>query len=111
MSEEDLPARLAKYDGDHVTLKRIALTQKQVANLPSFPARDKKKDPRYRWFARNRGVRCWELDAMDPNVLRNVVEREIKKLIEPTAWRRCEIVNAAERASLATIIGKWSSNE
>ena len=27
MSEEDLPNRFAKYDGDHVTLKRIALTR------------------------------------------------------------------------------------
>ncbi len=25
MSERDLPERLAKYDGDHVTLRRIAL--------------------------------------------------------------------------------------
>src|SRR5262249_38055048 len=30
MSEEDLPERLANYDGDHVRLKRIALTRKQV---------------------------------------------------------------------------------
>ena len=26
MSEEDLPARFAKYDGDHIMLRRIALT-------------------------------------------------------------------------------------
>ena len=50
MSEEDLPNRFAKYDGDHVTLKRIALTREQVNGLPSFPATDKRKDPRYKWF-------------------------------------------------------------
>ena len=50
MSEEDLPNRLAKYGGDHVTLKRIALTREQVSGLPSFPATDKRKDPRYKWF-------------------------------------------------------------
>jgi hypothetical protein len=107
MSEEDLPARFAKYDGEHVKLKRIALTREQVRGLPSFLASDKKKDPRYRWFVRNFGNRCWELDAMDPNDLRSCVEREIVRLIEPTAWRRCETVNAAEQESLRTILCKW----
>src|SRR5262249_2375257 len=43
MSEEDLPARLSRYDGDHVELTRIALTREQVTGLPSFPATDKQK--------------------------------------------------------------------
>ena len=77
MSEEDLPGRLSKYGGDHVTLKRIALTREHVRGLPSFPVADKKKDPRYNWFVTNYGGRCWELDAMDPNDLRDCVEKAI----------------------------------
>jgi hypothetical protein len=108
MSEVDLPKRLSKYDGDHVTLKRIALTRPQVRGLPSFPATDKRKDPRFKWFRSNYdGNRCWELDAMDPNDLRDCVESEIKKLIEPVAWKRCETVNRAERESLKTVLAKW----
>jgi hypothetical protein len=109
MSEEDLPNRFSKYDGDHVTLRRIALTREHVNGLLSFPARDKKKDPRYKWFVRNFGHRCWELDAMDPNELRACVKREIKKLIEPVAWKRCEIVDRAEQDSLKTILEKWGA--
>src|SRR5262245_61477103 len=109
MSEEDLPKRLADYEGDHVTLERIALTREQVAGLPSFPATDKRKDPRYRWFSSVHGNRCWELDAMDPRDLRECVEQEIKNLIEPVAWQRCEIVNAAEQESLKTILEKWGA--
>jgi hypothetical protein len=97
MSEQDLPARFDRYNGDHITLKRIALTTKQLTGLPSFPATDKRKDPRYKWFRANYGGRCWELDAMDPNDLRVCVERAIKKLIEPVAWKRCEIINKADR--------------
>jgi hypothetical protein len=107
MSEEDLPKRLARYDGEHITVNRIALTRDQVTDLPSFPATDKRKDPRYRWFRDNYGDRCWELDAMDPNDLRECVEAAIKDLIEPTAWHRCEVVNRAEQASLRTILAKW----
>jgi hypothetical protein len=107
MSEADLPKRLAAYGGDHVTLKRIALTQKQVSDLPSFPAKDKRKDPRYRWFIANHGTRCWELDAMDPRELRRCVQSAIKKLIEPVAWKRCEIVNKAEQESLQHVLDSW----
>jgi hypothetical protein len=107
MSEEDLPARFTKYDGDHVKLRRIALTVKQLQGLPSFPVSDKKKDPRYKWFRSNYGNRCWELDAMDPNNLRNCVKNAIRKLIEPVAWERCEVVNEAEHESLKTILKKW----
>ena len=97
MSQEDLPAQFAKYDGDHIKLTRIALTVEQLAGLPSFPATDKKKDPRYKWFVANHGHRCWELDAMDPNDLRDCVENAIMELIEPVAWKRCELINRAEQ--------------
>jgi hypothetical protein len=107
MSEGDLPRRITEYGGDHITLRRIALTRKQVRGLPSFPATDKCKDPRYKWFRNNYGDDCWELDAMDPNDLRDCVEEAIKGLIEPAAWERCEIVNRAEQESLKTIIEKW----
>jgi hypothetical protein len=107
MPEEDLPNRLAEYGGHHVELRRIALTRHHVAGLASFSATDKRKDPRYRWFRANFGDRCWELDAMDPNDLRDCVEEHIKALIEPVAWQRCEIVNRAEQESLKTIIEKW----
>jgi len=108
MSEEDLPARLSDYDGDHIELTRVALTREHVNGLPSFPVTDKRKDPRYRWFRANYGVHCWELDAMDPNDLRDCVEAAIKELIEPVAWKRCEIVNQAEQESLKTILEKWT---
>ena len=110
MSEKDLPNRFSKYDGNHVTTRRIALTRKQVKGLPSFPAAGKRKDPRYKWFRSNYGDRCWELDAMDPNDLRVCVERAIVALIEPVAWQRCEIINQAERESLQTILQKWGGS-
>lgn len=109
MSEVDLPARLCKYGGYHIKLKRIALTLAHAiaCGLPSFPATDKKKDPRYGWFRERYNDDCWELDAMDPNDLRACVEESIKELIEPTAWARCETVNQAEQESLKTILANW----
>jgi hypothetical protein len=75
MSEHDLPNRIERYGGDHVTLKRVALSREQVVGLPSFPASQKKGDTRYKWFVKNYGETCWELDAMDPNDLRKSSRR------------------------------------
>jgi hypothetical protein len=111
MSEEDLPARLLKYDGDHVQLERIALLRDQVVGLPSFPASDKRNDPRYQWFTGSFGHECWELDAMDPRDLRAVVEAAIVAEIEMESWQRCERINRAEQASLRDIITKWRGEE
>ena len=111
MSEVDLPERLAKYGGGHVEVKRIALTESQTARLPSFPARDKRKDPRYDWFrfhALPRGDRCWEIDALDPNELRDCVEAAIKDCIrDPEAWERWELVNQAQSDSLCDALWGW----
>ena len=107
MSEEDLPNRLEKYGGYHVSLRRVALLSEHLIGLPSFPASKKKTDTRYPWFVRNFGKQCCELDAMDPNDLRARVKDAIKQHIEPTAWNRCAVVNRAEQESLRTFFDKW----
>ena len=44
---------------------------------------------------------------MDPNDLREIVEREIEKRIEPEAWQRCEVVNKAEQESSRSVLDSW----
>lgn len=102
MSEKDLPERLDRYDGN-VSLQRIALVENDcTSHLPSFRAAEKRKDPRYRWFVDRYGGTCWELDAMDPNVLRDRVRDAILGLIDRDAWSHCLTVQHAERESLKT---------
>jgi hypothetical protein len=112
MSEKDLPERLDRYGGDHIELRRIALRKRDCTALgdrPSFRAAEKRSDPRYPWFVKRYGQRCWELDAMDPNALRARVDQEIRANIEPKAWERCAIVDAAERESLRHVLDRWQA--
>jgi len=76
--------------------------------LPSFPASDKCKDTRYDWFVRHHGKRCWEIDALDPNILRACVEQAIKLEIDLEEWQRLETVSKAERDSLREVLTRWS---
>ena len=108
MSEHDLPDRLAKYDGDHVTLKRIALTREQTDGLPSFPASDKREGPALqvvRPKLRQTVVGSWM--RWTPTISALCVEEAIRAEIEPIAWERCDLVNKAEQESLQTILAKW----
>lgn len=110
MSEIDAPGRLARYAGQ-VEFERIALLPEDLADpqLPSFPATDKRKDPRYPWFVANYGDRCWELDALSPAVLRERIEQRIREVVDWEAWERCERVQAEEKESLQTILNAWEA--
>jgi hypothetical protein len=110
MSEKDIPERISRYGGNHISIERIALMRADCTALgrrPAFNVKDKAKDPRAPWFRKTYGQLCWELDAMDPNDLRSRVENEINNHIEPIAWERCRVVDAAERESMRSFLSKW----
>jgi hypothetical protein len=108
MSQVDIPRRLEGFESN-IEVQRIALTGEDIGDpeLPSFSAEDKRKDPRYPWFARRYGHRCWELDALNPNILRTRLEQIIYQVIDHDAWERCKRAQEAERASLTTILNTW----
>jgi hypothetical protein len=112
MSEVDLPQRLSEY-GAEVILVRVALDQTDIANsgLPHFAVESKRGDSRYQWFLRTYGQRCFELDALDPNELRERVERRIRAEIDVDAWNRCKIVEQAEHQSLIEVMRSWRAAE
>jgi hypothetical protein len=92
-----------------VDLTRAALDEEDVANsgLPHFAAADKRGDPRCPWFVRHYGQKCWELDALDPNVLRHRVEQFVRSEIDFDAWDRCMQVERAEHQSLVEVMRSW----
>jgi hypothetical protein len=110
MSQVDLPARLARYEGV-CDIRRIALTEDDIGpDLPSFAAVTKMQDPRYRWYVDHTGSRCWELDAMDPRDLRERVKAEINALIDRPAWDRAIEVENAEVESMKAFHKVWKES-
>lgn len=111
MSEVDIPARLTEY-GARVDVVRVALTSDDLERPDlidtAFPALDKRKDPRYRWFVANVGSRCWELDALSPVIVRDRIEHAILETIDREIWDRHEQVERAELASLNDVLAGWA---
>lgn len=95
----DLPQRLARYGGI-AKVERVALLEHHLPGLPSFSAKEKKRDTRYPWFAATYGDTCWELDALDQNTLRDSVQRAIEDYLDNEAWERAGVAEDAELRSL-----------
>jgi hypothetical protein len=108
MSEVDLPARLGEYGGS-IEVERVALRFDDVrhGDLPSFATETKRFDPRWRWYRDRYGERCWELDALSPNRLRDRLADAIQAEVEPEAWERCRRGEEQEQASLKLVLDRW----
>jgi hypothetical protein len=104
MSDVDVPTRLKRYGGG-AELVRLAVTPEQIAahHLPPFEAEEKKQDPRYTWFLENHGTACFELDALDPNLLRRLVTEAIRSHTDVPKWERSHAAEVVELASVSQL--------
>lgn len=79
----DLFGRYARFD-----LKRLALNYDQIEELNPPPNPAKMTDSRFGAYKRRFGTSSWELDALPPDVLNTIAEREIMAHIDGTAWKK-----------------------
>ena len=64
-----------------IKIKRIALTWKQTQKYKLVPRSVNRRDPRAKEYIERYGNQCWELEALHPNLLRQIVERELHKAV------------------------------
>lgn len=108
MSEIDLPSRLERY-GSRWQFERIAVLKADTEKLPSFEASTKSSDKRYSWFVNGYGHQCWELDAIDPNDLRQRVREQIVTRLNLLAWEHAKRIEAVEVESMKSFHHAWKT--
>lgn len=103
----DLTERIEMFSYREVELHRIALNMAQVQELnpPENPA--KATDARFATYQREFGDSSWELDALPPDYLNNLVGSEIRSYIDDEAWQEtAEKVNAV-KVKLEQLAKEW----
>ncbi len=83
----DLIDRLDMFSSyNSINLHRIALTMDQIdeQNPPPNPA--KTTDSRFADYMRKYGDESWELDALQPKYLTDLVDLHVERLIDHDAW-------------------------
>lgn len=96
-----------------IDLDRIALTMDQIDEQRPPPNPAKSTDARFKGYREKFGNSSWELDALSPNYLNDLVEGKIEREIDDERWteREALIVNAkSEIARVAKEI-KWEAPE
>jgi hypothetical protein len=103
----DIRERLRIFARREIEVRRIALNLGQVTGLP--PNFAKEKDSRYATYVRQFGTTdCWELDALAPNVISDLVRDELNRLIDQDAWAKANAGEDDNRSVLAAAASNWS---
>lgn len=93
--------------GPVYTVRRIALNMDQVRerNLPPNPA--KTTDARFKAYRNRYGDESWELDALEPAELDNLITTTVKSYLDTTIWGAQVGRMETERAQLRRVSRNW----
>jgi len=112
---DDNGGRLRQYVRYHVGskwqnlhFKRIALEPAQIAQYNPPPNPAKQTDSRYaEYVARTGETDSWELDALDPAVLVNLITTEVEAIRDQAVWDEAQEQEDEHKKDLAAIAERW----
>lgn len=90
--------RLELFSRGDVEVKRIALNRDQIDQYDPPPNPAKETDSRFEAYAAEHGDESWELDALDPDVISELIRDEIAAITDQDKWDEC-IANENENST------------
>lgn len=109
----DFRDRMAVFGAD-VEIDKVALTMEQVRQYrcPPNPLKTKDgdfSDARARGYVQKFGRESWEIDALDPKILRKIVSRALTARIDESAMIKVLAQEKRERAVIAKALSRIST--
>jgi hypothetical protein len=103
----DIRERLAIFRCK-LELRRLALNRDQVDQYDPPPNPAKETDSRYRGYIEEHGGESWELDALEPKVLAELVRSAVAPLLDREKWQAAVARESAERRQLEAVSERWA---
>lgn len=103
----DITDRLEEFLGFEIEVRRLALNMNQIRRYKPPPNPAKVSDPRAKEYVREFGEDSWELDALRPNVLTELVRDEIQSLIDESEWESAKERQQEEKSLLEDLSRNW----
>lgn len=100
--------RLSMFAGTPVSVQRLALNMEQVEELQPPPNPTKLSDSRAEGYIERFGYESWELDALDPTYIRNLISDAVGMIRDPAIWGTSLAKEVAERDRLKTLADEFS---
>lgn len=86
-----------------IDFRRIALNMDQIQKFNPPPNPAKETDTRFKSYAEKYGLTSWELDALEPSALINLIETEIKDVIDINRFEERQRLEAEQKKELKKI--------
>lgn len=100
-------ANLFSYSDQGVEVRRIALNMDQVDEYSPPPNPAKVTDSRAKDYISQYGRTSWELDALEPQVIEQLITDEVEQYIDPDLWDEIENEQYNKREVLAKLYRNW----
>lgn len=103
----DIIDRFAMFDAD-VEVIRVALNMDQIEEYNPPPNPAKNTDSRYQDYLSRFGDECWELDALEPQVLVNLVQNHVFDYRDVDRWEQAVEEEESHQLALQKAAQNWS---
>lgn len=92
-----------------IEVRRIALTMPQIeeVNPPANPA--KTTDGRYKKYQEEYGEESWELDALSPTYITDLIATHMNEIVEPDEWAEAQARRDEGRRLLRAVSKNWQT--
>lgn len=90
-----------------INFQRLALNRDQIDRYNPPPNPTKITDSRAEDYIRRHGNTSWELDALEPAVVNDLIERAVKPLVDLRAWNDAAEREREGRAILRRLKDRW----
>ncbi|MEN6507009.1 MAG: hypothetical protein ABFD92_20940 [Planctomycetaceae bacterium] len=108
--DRDIADRLRMFtSGTRIYFERLALTEPQIEEYDPPPNPAKESDSRFLAYVEEHGDESWELDALDPVLLRDLVKDAVLELRDEEAYQRVMSREEPMRAELEDFANDWEA--
>jgi hypothetical protein len=104
----DIADRLSMFAHEHIEVERLALNFDQIERYQPPPNPAKMTDSRFNGYANKYGDQSWELDALDPKTLRELIRSAVLRRRDEGVWKRAVAKERAQRRTLERVHTQWS---
>lgn len=94
-------------NGADIEVQRLALNTDQVRKYKPPPNPAKLTDSRATGYIKQFGNKSWELDALDPKVIDDLISAQIEAYIDQDDWAESKDREDKARARIATTAKNW----
>ena len=105
----DITDRLSEFSYSTIEVKRLALNMDQITQYDPPPNPAKITDSRAEKYIEEFGEESWELDALEPAVIAQLIRDAVEEVRDQGQWDEAVAEEEKQKEQLAKVSAKWAT--